>query len=520
MIRRALLATAAALFVSATARAYNAQLFGHPLRLDLTDSFDLAWHGDSGDPTIAKNFGELVNHLNVDGATGPWLLQLRLDTSDYAYSPQEQNRYEQNPVDLQNQIGPVPRIFEKMALSYRSRHLDATLGDFYASFGRGLVLSIRKFDELGIDTTLFGGKVVGRLGRFTGTLLAGETNTQNLDPTTATYTLDPNDEIAAARAAYRLPHEVTVGAHGLIGQAATKESFLQRNPDRYRRAGVTVDAPRAAKWLSLYGEYAHQDDTVQDHGTTGDAFYASATAYAGKTTWLFEGKRYDHYQAWFPSNDTLHVAPYMVPPTLERITVPLTENDNVTAGRLRADVDLSPSLTVYGSGEYGNEPQEADPLHLADAYAGANVRWQGGLGHVFPLFEWREETRDSDGSTYSKLVAFEYDLAQPVRGAWSVESDGQVWLREETGVAWREGQAYLALKHAPDWVVTVGYEFNDRPPQKQTSFFNASAVWNITSATSLTLFVGGQRPGLKCVSGVCRTFPAFNGARLELVARG
>ncbi len=44
-------------------------------------------------------------------------------------------------------------------------------------------------------------------------------------------------------------------------------------------------------------------------------------------------------------------------------------------------------------------------------------------------------------------------------------------------------------------------------------------TWNITPATSLALFGGGNRPGLKCVSGVCRDFPAFQGVRLEFVLR-
>ena len=43
--------------------------------------------------------------------------------------------------------------------------------------------------------------------------------------------------------------------------------------------------------------------------------------------------------------------------------------------------------------------------------------------------------------------------------------------------------------------------------------------WNITTASSIVVCAGGERGGLKCISGVCRDFPAFTGARLELVLR-
>ena len=35
----------------------------------------------------------------------------------------------------------------------------------------------------------------------------------------------------------------------------------------------------------------------------------------------------------------------------------------------------------------------------------------------------------------------------------------------------------------------------------------------------IRVFVGGTRGGLKCISGVCRDFPAFTGGRLEVVVR-
>jgi hypothetical protein len=36
---------------------------------------------------------------------------------------------------------------------------------------------------------------------------------------------------------------------------------------------------------------------------------------------------------------------------------------------------------------------------------------------------------------------------------------------------------------------------------------------------AVNLFVGQRRAAIRCVSGVCRLFPPFEGARLELISR-
>jgi len=50
-------------------------------------------------------------------------------------------------------------------------------------------------------------------------------------------------------------------------------------------------------------------------------------------------------------------------------------------------------------------------------------------------------------------------------------------------------------------------------------FFNGQATYKLTSDSNVSLFVGQRRGALRCVSGVCRVFPAFEGARLDLTLR-
>ena len=85
---------------------------------------------------------------------------------------------------------------------------------------------------------------------------------------------------------------------------------------------------------------------------------------------------------------------------------------------------------------------------------------------------------------------------------------------------WVEGDAYFALKWTPHLVASVGWEFSTRPsPKLNENFFNGALQYNITTASSIRVFVGGTRGGLKCISGICRDFPPFTGARLEVVVR-
>lgn len=68
----------------------------------------------------------------------------------------------------------------KYYVGYTSRDVELTLGDFYAQFGRGLVLSVRKLDELSSDITIRGARATSHLdvddAKLKLTLLGGEMN--------------------------------------------------------------------------------------------------------------------------------------------------------------------------------------------------------------------------------------------------------------------------------------------------------------------------------------------------------
>ncbi len=72
----------------------------------------------------------------------------------------------------------------KLWVTYAAPGVEVTAGDAYAQFGRGLTLSMRKIDELGIDTTLRGAKVQVTRAPYAVTAVAGFANPARVDEAT------------------------------------------------------------------------------------------------------------------------------------------------------------------------------------------------------------------------------------------------------------------------------------------------------------------------------------------------
>jgi hypothetical protein len=121
----------------------------------------------------------------------------------------------------------------------------------------------------------------------------------------------------------------------------------------------------------------------------------------------------------------------------------------------------------------------------------------------------------------------EYSLVKYLGNAYSIEAQGFHRLRKEESQNvdaahveqwWNEGENYIALKIAPAWVLSQGFEYTNRVGQP-TYYLNGSVLYKFTSASNVRVFVGQQRGAFRCAAGVCRYFPPFEGARAELTWR-
>ena len=622
--------------VAASAEAKDvAKIDRAPVRLDVTETALLNWHGNNlnADRRIDDNYGEWINRLNVLLAWKAWQVGLRLDTvkymnaprasefSDPSYSPSDRAKAEQqlpyrfrDTATTQGNLLPSardPSVWpSKIWVAYIKPKFELTLGDAYVAFGRGFVLNIRKFDEIGADTTLQGTKVVGRVDKWTFTGVAGLTNPTRVDDATGFKLADAPlrcDESSSTRCrdGWALPwqtwsrdlvvgarSEVKVGTSTLSLHAADIRRRERRDdPDAGKAlfvddptfvrditgVGMSLAIPKLADALpiNLYSEIAYQKRTPfpdQDQKVgQGYAGYMAASYTNGPITTSFEGK---HYRGFNPVRlnadrskyGAFQAVQYTANPTVELITQDsLFDNSCTTGGRGRIDVKATKSYTLFASvgrfanwqlkcgagpsfGLYDTLPaQDLDRHDISDLYTGFDLRADDG-SYVTMMLGTRRETRAIDDSSYYREGWIQANGSKVISGPYSIEVD--MWHRNRyyNLEQWREGQTYLSLKYKSRGAIIFGHEYSTRPSQINKDpnfrgsdilnglrflptnpdhdedndvqhFLNIGGQLKFGDDVIVRFLFGEQRAALKCVSGVCRFFPAFAGARTELIIR-
>lgn len=517
-MRRWALAAAVLCAAPALATAGHLDLGDRTLRLDLTSTTTAGWRSGP------QGYGEIVERLNLGTGTGPWSLRLRLDSSTYLSesSPLVTDRY----------------TLEKIAASWTGRVVEVTAGDSYLSLGRGLALSLRKVDELGADTTLRGAKILVSGDDFGATVAVGVANVQNVDEATGLSVDDPLDLIAASELHLRIDDRATVGVHGAA--IAFRDGIGLAPVDRYRdralHVGATLDATGLVDRVRFYLEGVGQvlDGPSMDTEGLGLGLYATATADLGQVVLLFEGKAYGDLAPLRPQLGRPEFAAiaYNQLPTVERVTQ-IIENPqrDIAGGRLRADWIVAPELLFYLN--YGafrdwhgyDDPgmvgvRRAGTIH--DPYAGVETRWNGGRSWAIASLGWRGVVLD--GALARSDAHTDLDFNQSVRDGWSLtlhalhverRKHESPILRQRS----REGTVLAGVRVGTHLSLALGYDYTTDPTQPRRDYLSGSAQWDITPSSSLRLLAGSTRGGLRCISGVCRVFPAFEGARVTATVR-
>ena len=134
-----------------------------------------------------------------------------------------------------------------------------------------------------------------------------------------------------------------------------------------------------------------------------------------------------------------------------------------------------------------------------------------------------------DTTVFYREEYVRYDFNQHISGDFSLSALGYHRRRTEPDQMpdpWHEGENIVALNWNPHMSFIFGYEYQSRSGFP-THYFNGAVQYRAKSDktiwhqifNSVQLFVGQRRAALRCVAGVCRIFPAIEGAKLELVSR-
>lgn len=410
------------------------------MRLDVTETSLAAQRFDARYLEYPQDtgWGDWMNRLDTDLRWGHWTAGLRLDSAvfwrrpidnpDYASLPP--SRHQQIVQDNQSRYGNA--IYPaKVWATYSAPGVEVTAGDAYAQFGRGLVLSMRKVDELGIDTTVRGGKVAVERGPFALTAIGGWANPSRIDEATGRelfvtqstpgYTQAPvygSDRVIGldVQAGRGLP--VTLSTHAVrfsrcapyhydasgnivtdwTGDplAVTFGTCDASDVDRWlgglnsvprglkardiTMAGQSIEAPSLWGHGQLYLEAAVQqrqsDLPGQMKNLDGNALYGALTVNAGISSTTLEVKSNRNFYtvaASVASNaPEFAIVAYSFLPPAEAFNMLDAEgtgdfNACVDGGRLREDVNVNSDLLLWGQGVYAYSLTE-QPNGACDQY--------------------------------------------------------------------------------------------------------------------------------------------------------
>jgi hypothetical protein len=474
----------------------------------------LEWRDDNRNARDDDDhFGDAITRtrLSLDG--GDTRASMRIDGNAFASRPpggerRDDARIERVALELDRELLPAGALRAQL-----------TVGDFHAHFGHGLALSLRRVDELGIDTALRGMRadVLATDDMVTVTVLGGVTNPGNLEATRLRYTEDPNDRLGAARIEARLG-DVTLGTH-VVGMRQQVVAPGAPHPQT-ANYGATADVSVGDLGLAL-----EVDGQARDLGTvtaTGFALHGSTTAQLGPVTLLAEGKHYAQF-------DTLYGSPatyledsfaYSAPPTAERIDQEVLDNTDVTGGRVRVDLstDQATASSVYANGAVFRNRLLG--LWFAHAYGGVDARWHSGVT-LLVAGGYRRETHADDGSLFRAIAHAELDVLFPLSASLELHLIAQHQVhREDLGAAtliFHRSNGSLALDIDTTWTVAYGMDLNtqDERDGVRQVFAHGLLRFRPTASWYAQLLAGSQRGGLRCVAGACRDVPAFSGLRAE-----
>lgn len=600
-------------------------VLGTAVAFDVTETSSLFYNFDNRDsranqvPTRANdNWGLWYNRANVQANGGAWQVGVRIDNAWFFRSPNPtqigldlvntrpaepggtsaptyfRQKVDEAGIELSNRY--INWLYPaKYYASYSSPVLELSLGDGYVQFGRGLVLSLRKLDELASDTTLRGARVTGRVKngdfalRVTG--VAGTLNPLRIDPASGRYLgvdrsvtpglvgvleagmpraiasdFAPNTGNCATFATCGYAPDRIFGAqvevsHGtaklglqssLLERDTPLASDVVRSAKRVATASASFELSDLAGHGAAYLEVALQDLTPAGGAAPkldpGQAVYLSVSLLEGPLSLLFEGK---HYRRFFPLLANVSVLRAREFSTLAASTPPTTEalfidtefenfNTCVSGGRMRGDLALSSVASTYAwVGYYESFDELAANDGCSVSRQTKNRVWDTATGFELHSHDRRSKADLSVGSRvddsdrglatdrgpstqFYREIYTRHQANAALGGALSLDLQGWHRRRHQTvggpGVPWSEGDELLSLEYAPHWSLAFGFSY-DTNPEVPPTYLNGQIGYRPSTDSSVSLFVGQRRGALRCVGGVCRVFPPFEGVGLDATLR-
>lgn len=466
----------------------------------------LEYHLDNGNrDETDDHYGTLIERLTVTGTAEN--LTAAAEVHGEAFYDPEDPRHEDNA------------RLQRLSAEYALGSVTLTAGDFHRQLGRGIVLSLRKIDELGLDTTLRGGRIAWAPEDHELDVFAGRTNVSGYDAPTQ-FSVPPAEDIIAGGAwAWRGLGFMHLGTYAYTERLRVP-LLEDAGFDHTSASGAFVELPALWDTVALYFEADWQGRKSGERRTQGKAFYTTLDFNHLGFSALLEGLLIDDVKVQgsaVPGSPI--VFEYAQPPTLERIDQEFEPNTDVRGGRLRLaygflEGDLSPYVNLMLR---QNEPESDHPLDQVHAYGGLEWVYGGGGSHLNVSGGYREHTQS--GQTTKSMKHAETDWLQNLPGAHALHVAVNQEFRTLAERDYVRGTAIFGLERQRLGGVHVEVGNDTQKPDERQLFVAGIITWEAAEWLLLRATGGSQRGGLKCVGGVCRDFPAFTGMKLEATGR-
>ncbi len=469
---------------------------------------------------------------------------------------------------------------ERVALRWDHGEWSVVLGDHYAVLGRGLALSFRKADLVGLDNTLRGGRVAYEGDKLYARVVGGVANPQNLDPTNLAFIEEPTDVVVGGEFGMRLGamQDLELGFH------ATRLWFEDAQDDVERDRSVDVAGWHASApalidgQLALYVEAnALRRTATNFRGEThqyGRAVYGSAQLQLERITLLAEWVDYRNYLVATSTTPLENWRIYSSLPTLELDGLQRVRAiGNRRGGSVRFDYAFLPgpwsfsvNALVYGFNEQNEDPW--DGVLVAHGWLGLRRHSEVGGGgdsaasddagedgaagdddesdalgwSIETLVGARRETflhdppgRAAQGDLDRQVLHGEVDVSLAAgKHSFEIRVD-QRFERERLAIDYSnftQGGVALTWSYGAQFSLSPSVRWSDENlaltearADRSYNFLGGSmypaleAKWHFTTENFVSVFAGSTPGGRFCSGGVCRDVQAFEGFLAQLVLR-
>lgn len=520
---------------------------GLPLRLpvfgesalSITSTSIVEYRGDNFDMSpYDDEFLALTQRLETSLSGEELSLSVRLD-GFVPFFEEECPVEDESLCFLETDVRP-----ERVTLRWQRGDFTAEAGDSYVVLGRGIALSFRKVDILGIDTTIRGGHAVLDTRRFVARIVGGVSNPQNLDPRTLRIFDEPLDVVVAAELGTRIgaDDQLELGAHVL-------RIWFEEDRATEQQATLDIVGWRAAATglldghLSLYAEVDALRRRVEsgfsaDRRELGRAVYGSAQLSVDRLSILLEWKDYRDFVVARSDGEGFAHRTYGAPPTIERDGQEIRAQGNARGGGIGLEQGLGDSpwsvsahALLYGLGEEREDPW--DGILVAHGYAGVRRRSEGASGIDWTLDVvggYRRETylHDPPGDAVG-LGDVDWETVHGEIDGGIASNDHSVELRLEHRIERRRTFDYVdyvrggaTLTYAFRGVLSVSpiVRWDTQREEGVPEIYPAGEARLTFGSGSFVRVFGGRTPGGRlCAGGICRDVPPFEGVLGELVLR-